>query len=522
MSTPLYDRSRARRSLFHTIAFRLASQVATVLSYVVLVRAMHKEDFGVLNLLYSFVGLVGTAASLGLEQTLRRFQPEYLKLGNTVAAAWLVKRIASLRLVANCVVLCIVILAWNKVAPLFGLGSYKNQFLSFAFLILLYFQTQILQLTMAAHMMHRFSVGSVAMLSYGKLIWYSLLAFNGALTLQTAIYADTAAYLTIYVFLRLMYHRHCVADIRDARYKPDRDERNRLLRYGMFNNFNDAGTFFLESRVDNFFIAGFINAISVGIYSFYLRLNEMAVNLLPSRLFDNIIQPMFFAIKPAEADLRVPQYFTFLLNMNLMVLWPLLAYSIPYHAEIVRVVFGGKFIEQSWLLCVFLGFATANSFSTPVALVAQYEEKSHIQLLSKIFAVYNIAALFVLVPYFGLYGAAVAVGTSQILKNTFVWWHMRRRARWLNPVTSVAASVALWSAAIVLCYGIKSLLSVPAVVQLVIGVLVFVCFAFLHIRGPILCASDRAILLRLFPGKEIRVLRLLGLVTPAIGTPSVR
>jgi len=58
-------------------------------------------------------------------------------------------------------------------------------------------------------------------------------------------------------------------------------ERKRLLRYGLFNNFNDAGTFFLESRVDNFFIAGFMNAVSVGIYSFYLRLNEMAMNMLP-------------------------------------------------------------------------------------------------------------------------------------------------------------------------------------------------------------------------------------------------
>ena len=79
---PLYDRSKARRSLFDTITYRIASQVATVLGYVVLVRAMGKEDFGVLNLLYSFIPLVGTAASLGLEQTLRRFQPEYLRQGD--------------------------------------------------------------------------------------------------------------------------------------------------------------------------------------------------------------------------------------------------------------------------------------------------------------------------------------------------------------------------------------------------------------------------------------------------------
>ena len=518
----IYDRSKARRSLFDTVAYRMASQVATVLGYVVLVRAMRKEDFGVLSLLYSFVPLVGTVASLGLEQTLRRFQPEYLRVGNVGAAAWLVKRIAGLRLLTNLIVLTIVLVGWNYVAPYFGLGPYRNQFVFFCVLILVYFQTQILQLTMAAHMLHRYSVGSVAMLSYGKLIWYSAFALGGALTVRNAIYADTIAYATIYVFLRIMYYRHCADAVPAEPYRPSPEEGKRLFRYGLFNNFNDAGSFLLESRVDSFFIAAFMNPLSVGIYSFYLRLNEMALNVLPGRLFDNIIQPMFFSIKPADADTRVPQYFTFLLNMNLLVLWPLFAFSIAYHAEVVRVIFGGKFVEQSWLWCMILGFATINSFSTPVALVAQYEEKAHIQLLSKIFAGYNVLALFVLVPALGLYGASLAIGSSQILKNSFVWWHMRRRARWVNAYSSITTSVLLWGGAVGVCFAIKAAVSAPALVQLLLGVVVFAGVGLIHVRGPILCTSDREILLRLFQGREMHVLKVLGLVNPAVGTPGVR
>jgi O-antigen/teichoic acid export membrane protein len=521
-SLPVYDRRRARRSLFDTIAYRIASQVATVLGYVVLVRALRKEDFGVLSLLYSFIPLVGTLASLGLEQTLRRFQPEYLRLGNAVAAAWLVKRIAILRFLTNCIVLSVVVLIWKHVAAYFGLAPYRNQFLMFCVLVLLYFQTQILQLTMAAHMQHRYSVGSVAMLSYGKLICYSALALAGALTLRNAILADTIAYAAIYVFLRTVYFRQCAGNLSTEGYKPTAEQRKRLIRYGLFNNFNDAGSFFLESRVDNFFIAGFMNAVAVGVYSFYLRLNEMAINMLPSRLFDNIIQPMFFAIKPAEADRRVPQYFTFLVNMNLLVLWPILAFSVAYHSDIVRVLFAGKFIEHSWLLCVFLGFATLNSFATPVALVAQYEEKAHIQLLSKVFAGYNVLALFVLVPSMGLYGAALAIGSSAVLKNSFVWWHMRRLAVWGNAGTSIAASVALWGSVVAVCYAIKALVAVPPLVQLLFGIVVFACAAMIHVRGPMLCASDRELLLRLFQGREMRLLRVLGLLNPAVGTPGVR
>jgi len=519
---PLYERSRARRSLFDTITYRVASQLATGLGYVVLVRAMSKADFGILNLLYSFIPLVGTAVSLGLEQTLRRFQPEYLRQGSVLAAAWLVKRISALRFGANVLVLCVVLLAWNQLAPRFDLGPYRTEFSIFCVLVLLHFQTQILQLTMAAHMLHRFSVGSVAILSFGKLISYAALAFSGALTLQTAIYADTLAYAVIYVFLRIMYHRECIVNVPSEAYRPADDERKRLLRYGLFNNFNDAGTLFLDSRIDNFFIAAFMNSIAVGIYSFYMRLNDMAINVLPGRLFDNIIQPMFFAIKPAEADARVPQYFTFLLNANLLVLWPILSFSIVYHSEIVRAVFGGKYVEQSWLLPLILGFATINSFSTPVALVAQYEEKAHIQLLSKIFAIYNVIAMLALIPYMGLYGAALAIGSAQILKNVFVWWHVRRRAVWVNAGASLAASVALWGGAVAVCFGIKTALAAPALVQLILGGIVIGGATLIHFRGPVLCPSDRDMLLRLFQGREVRLLRVLGLLNPSAGAPGAR
>jgi O-antigen/teichoic acid export membrane protein len=449
---------------------------------------------------------------------LRRYQPEYLRLGNTAGAAWLVKRVAALRLLANCVVLSVVLLSWTRVAPHFDLGPYRSQFMLFCVLILLFFQSQILQLTLAAHMLHRFSVGSVAMLSFGKLIWYTALALAGALTLRNAIIADTLAYAAVYIFLRIMYYRHCVANVPRESYTPTPEERKRLFRYGLYNNFNDAGTFFLDSRIDTFFIAAFMNAVAVGIYSFYLRLNEMALNMLPVRLFDNIIQPLLFAVKPADADRRMPQYFTFLLNMNLLVLCPLLAFSVAYHSEIVRVVFGGKFVEHSWLMCEVLGFATLNSFQTPATYIAQYEEKAHIQLLGKVFAIYNVLALFVLVPSLGLYGAALAIGSAQWLKATFVWWHVRRRAVWLNARSSIATSVALWGGTVAVCYGMKSALAVPAIVQLLLGLAVFGCAAMIYVRCPALCKSDRDLLQRLFGGKEARLLRGLGFL-PAAGNP---
>jgi O-antigen/teichoic acid export membrane protein len=515
----LYDRSRARRSLFDTIAFRILSQLTTIVGYVVLVRAMSKSDFGVFNLLYSFIPLVGTVASLGLEQTLRRFQPEYLRQDNSAAATWLVKRVAQARLATNCVILVALLLSWNLVAPRFHLGPHRVEFEILCILVILHFQSQILQLSMASHMLHRYSVGSVAMLSFGKLLWYSGLAAAGALSLRTALCADTAAYAIVYVFLRIAYQRHCAANAKAEAFKPSPAERKRLMKYAVYNNFNDAGTLFLDSRMDNFFVAAFMNAVSVGIYAFYMRLNEMANNILPVRLFENIIQPMFFAVDPKDADWRLPQYFTFLLNTNLLLQWPIVAFALVYHSEIVRVVFGGKFIEHAWLLPVVLAFSTINCFATPVSLVAQYEEKAQILLLSKIFAGYNVIAMLLLIPYLGLYGAAIASGSAQAFKNLFVWWHVRQRAVWINARTALTLSIAIWGGAVGICFTMKRFVPGPSALHLILGLAVFTCVSLICIRSPVLCRSDRELFVRLFQGRETRVLRLLGFLTTARGAP---
>jgi O-antigen/teichoic acid export membrane protein len=73
----------------------------------------------------------------------------------------------------------------------------------------------------------------------------------------------------------------------------------------------------LSSQSDNFFIAAFLDPVAVGAYSFYVRLNEMASQLIPTRLFDNVVQPMFFAIPRDKAETRIPRDFSLLLNANL-------------------------------------------------------------------------------------------------------------------------------------------------------------------------------------------------------------
>lgn len=508
----LYTSGRARRSLIDTFTFRVVSQAATLISYVVMVRGMTKEDFGVLSLLYAFIPVVSTVASLGLEQALRRFQPDYLRAGNTAGAAWLVKFVASARFGANIVLLSLIVLVWNHVAPLFKLLPYRAEFLVLCVLIVVHFQARILEIALSANMLHRYGIGATAVVAVLKLAGYGFIVAVGHLTVESVLVIDTLSFLVAYVMMRRAYVRFGAGGVSSGGYRPDAKQRRRLLRYGLFNNFNDAGTLLLNPRVDSFFIAALLQPLSVGIYAFYTRLVDMTQNLMPTRFFESVVQPMLFALPRTEADRKLPLYLSFLLNMNLLLLWPALTYAVVCHAEIVLVVFGGKFIEHSHLLPLIAGFAMVNSIAVPVTLVAQYEEKAGVILFSKLFGLANIAGMFALIPLFGVTGAVVASGTAQAMKNAFIWWHVRQRARWINARSAVLAGAGLWTVVMVLGMLVRSGSEQRPVVCLGIVALLVAGAMLLHVRGPALAKSDRTILASVTRGRESGLLMRLGLL----------
>jgi O-antigen/teichoic acid export membrane protein len=515
----LYSPQRARRALFYTIGFRAVSQLATVLSYVVLVRGLSEQALGVYSLLYSVIPIMGTVASFGLDQVLKRFQPEYLRAGNTAAAAWLVRLVTMGRFVSNAVLLVVIIAAWGIVSRPFHLTEHRQDFELFSFVVLLYFQVILLQSSLAAHMQHRYSVGSVAVLGVGKLVAYLLAYRFFVFSLHAALIADLAAFLLTYGYLLLSHRRHTMPVSGEARWRPAVGERRRLWRYALTNNFNESSSLLLHVQMDNLFIAALMNPLAVGAYAFYTRLNEMAANLIPPRLFENVVQPMFYSTRREEAAQRLPRYVTLMINISMLVQWPLVAFSLVYHKELVAVVFHGKFIESSLLLPVIVAFAlTNNVISTPITMTALFDERASLILRSQLFAIYQVVAMFTLVPLFGLYGAAIATGTLHLFRNLWVWWHVRDTARWLNVRAALVTGGAIWCTAIACCFAVKWTWHTPPMVQLAFGVLICVIAMLVYVRSSAMARSDREIIASVLHGRESRVLRWVGLAPDGIPT----
>lgn len=505
----IYSSQRARRSLFSTVAFRAASQGATILSYVVLVREMEEQAFGVLNLFYSVIPVIATLASLGLEQTLRRFQPEYLQAGRTEVAWWLVRFVARTRFAVTIAVLVLILLGWNLLAPLFELAAYRAEFAIFGILIVLHFQSVILHYSLSSQMLHHFSAGSVAALGVVKLVAYLAVAHFGELTLQAAIASDMAAYALTFVVLLVVHSRSTHS--RPVAARLDAGERQRIKRYAIFSHFTDAGSIFVYPQVDNFFIVGLLGPVAVATYAFYNRLMDMINTIIPNQLLDNVVQPLFFAVRAEEADYRVRRYFTFLVNMNLVLLLPALAFSFVYHRELVGLIFGSRYLESSALLPFMVAMMTfANMFANPLALVAQYHERASLIMISNVFGLYQIAAMFILIPIFGIFGAAFATGSFHLLRNVFLWWMLRRHVRWMNARSIVLTSALIWGTVAALCLALKSV-ALGSFLDLVIGTVICSAGVVVHLRSRAVLQSDREILANVMHGKEARLVRWFGL-----------
>ena len=509
MSSSFYTKHRARSASFYAVLLRLPSQLATVLGYVVLVRLLSEGEFGIYSLFYAVLPFLGTLISFGMENTLKRFQPEFLRNGENRLADKLSRRIGLFRLISTTIAVALIIVFWDRLAPILKLTDYREQFILFAAIIVTHFQCQVLSLSLSAHLLQKFSVGLAAMWSVVKLAGYLLVAAFFELRLETAILVDLVAYLAYYVALRIAYAARTDRQKgRQAIFEPEL--RRRLIRYGAFYSFNDAGTLALDTRKENFFLAGFLDMVAVGAYSFASRFNEMIEHVSPIRMLNSVIQPLFVSLDYKSNPERVRKYFTLLINVALLVRIPVLAFTAVLHQEIVELLFAGRFLEYSWLLAVIALFSLGKSIGPPITLVAQLEEKAQFILASKLIGILSIAGSILLIPRFGVLGAAVAAGMGVLLKNLFIWWFVRKLAVWRNGTMFVVKSILIWTVFVVLVLGIKRWLGEWPVLELGAAIVAAGLFFLVQIRaamGP----DEREIVARTFSGREQRILRLLGI-----------
>src|SRR5690606_9835525 len=161
-------------------------------------RLLSESDYGIYNLFYALLPLLAAAASFGLEHTLRRYQPEYLKQGENRLADRLVRRIGVIRLLSTVAVLALIFFMWPHVAPVFEIEDYRSIFLLFALLAVTHFQCSILTIALSSHLLQKQNLGVHAGFSVLKTLGYAVVGYGWGLGLWEVFLIDLAVYFLMY------------------------------------------------------------------------------------------------------------------------------------------------------------------------------------------------------------------------------------------------------------------------------------------------------------------------------------
>lgn len=474
----------------HTLIFKTLSQLCGVLATVLLVRGLSENDYGIYNLLYSVIGLIGTVASLGIGNTLQRYIPEYYQKGEFKIAHNLFRMTSAIRLVTDAAILGFILLLWQEIAPVLKITDYKAHFMLFTLVIVLHQQRNLLEISLSSYFLHKYSKSIGLIFSMVKAAGYGAIIILDA-NLWYAIIIDLLAYSLVFSGLQILYFNKIPVSGGNMDYFT-KQEKKRVTKYALFYNFNDTGVGLLNADFDNFIIVMFLNPAAVGAYSFCVQLTIQITSLLPLKYFKDVIKPAFFSIGVSSRKNDVSLVFQSLVKINSIFAIPCFFFLLLYSKQIISIVFNNKFIEYTPVLCGIFFFSILNSL--PFGTVAQFKEKADIILYSKIFAVYNLIANVVLIKMFGIWGAVFATGTATLAKNCFIWFFVKEDASFKGMGLFFAKIILYWTTLSTAIHSIHLIFPGHSIYQLIVGILVFSTSFFIQFKCNYFTNTEKKIM----------------------------
>ena len=463
-------KEKTTNAIKHTLIFKSLGQIAGIIATILLVRALSENEYGVYNLLYSIIGLIGTVASLGIGNTLQRYIPEYYQKREFKVAHNLFKITSVIRLIADTAILGFILIFWQEIAPILKITEYKSFFLLFSLVIVLYQQRGILEICLSSYFLHKHSKPITVLFSIIKAAGYGLIIIFEK-NLWYVIIIDLSANITVFALFQVVYFKKIPISTGSME-TLSIQEKKRVRRYSIFYNFNDSGVGLLNANFDNFIIVMFLNPAAVGAYSFCVQLSIQITSILPLKYLKDVIKPAFFSIATSSKDTTTTTHlFQSLVKINSIFSIPCFFFLLLYSDDMISFFFNNKFIEYASVLTGIFFFAMLNSF--PFGTMAQLQEKADIILYSKIFAIYNLIADVVLIKLFGIWGAVFATGTATMGKNGFIWYFVRKEANFKGMGTFFLKILIFWATISIIICSLKPILPSTALFQLLFGVLIF-------------------------------------------------
>jgi len=244
----------------------------------------------------------------------------------------------------------------------------------------------------------------------------------------------------------------------------------KLLKYSKYVVLS-SGAFFLLSRMDIFFLTKFTNLADVGIYSVCLSIG--AISTLMIGPLTDILFPLTTKLYTNKDKTKINLIIKKVYELGLYFFIPLLLIIITYSRELLLVMFGEEFVRGAVVLIILSASYFVTSLSTLNLNInsgmGRIKEKNKIIYTA---AIINIALDLILIPKYGMIGAAVAtlIGTIVMFIGSYlsITTVLKTKLNTRNLIKTLLLSLFL----VLVIYGLKKAINLNMYLEaIIIGVI---------------------------------------------------
>ena len=394
---------------------KFGTAIFSILTGVYIIRKLSVSDYGVYNILINLVTIALFFTALGIPGILNRYIPEYYEkkqfdfLRKTALGGLAVRFIAGIIFVAMILLFSDVFVDYLHIPK-----EIIDYLPLFCILILFTIESQLLGGILIALLEQKYWNYSNILYSAVKFIlfFFALYLGYGLIGIIWSWVAVDGLLFLLYLIKNYSLNLSWSANSKNE--STEKIPTKRMVRYGLLYFYSTIGFFFLDIAIDNYLIAYFLDTTAVGLYSFAFGFPLQILSFSPALILISILIPVSIRQYTKNRDKSGLKYIYQLYNKLIFFSGvPMFAGLILLSDKIILYVFNPAYIIILPIFIICSIFCAIKMFVYALDPVIQTLERAEIYTYCLIFAVYNLVMDIILIPQYGIVGAAAATLSAQ-------------------------------------------------------------------------------------------------------------
>ncbi len=375
----------------------------------------------------SLVAIAQVTTSLGLPSALTRYLPEYRQKRDNYSQKRLLVIVLLLQLIFGLIFVFLLLYFDQAIIDIFKLPQYSKAILLIVGIIILFF-------------LESFLIGDSALISiFENKYWnfsrslYTLIKFilfYFSLQCGFGITGIIWSWLIAEIFVFFLFLKHAYDSILSLPIKKGEKvslESKRIFKFALPISISSYSYFLRDQASDKFFLSYFFGMDAVGLYSFAMGIPNILMNFSIAAILRPVLTPYLInSVTKSEEKSQIHYFFQLLTKLTFFAVVPVFTATMVLADKIIIYIFNPSYLSVTNLFILCLGFLMIQKFKYSYGIIIFTLEKNKIMLFSGLIAFYNLFMDILLIPWIGIFGAAIATGSAGILLVLYDHFALKR------------------------------------------------------------------------------------------------